>query len=209
MIELFLKGGALMWPLLALSIIALAVILEREYFFFSNRVSETQLTAIKSLLLSGRVGEAESAVSGSKRILLKFLSAVFSNRDNSVETAEREISFTGEKLLFQASRFIHVLELIGSISPMIGLSGTVVGMVRTFQQVGINTGTQIDPSLLADGIWVAMLTTVAGLFVAIPSFIFAHINNRRLRTLKFNMKIYGEEFNSILHSIEKRPAADD
>ncbi len=198
-----------MWPLLVISVIALAVILEREYFFFKNRVSESQLTSIKNLLLEGRADEAETETGRSGRVLLVFLNSVISNRRNPVEIAEREISLSGEKMLFQASSFIHVLELIGSISPMIGLSGTVVGMVRAFQQIGINTGSQIDPSLLADGIWVAMITTVAGLFVAIPSFIFAHINNRRLRKLEFNMKIYGEEFHSILRVEEKRALLND
>ncbi len=198
-----------MWPLLVISVIALAVILEREYFFFKNRVSESQLNSLKELLLDGRADEAETQTGRSGRVLLVFLNSVISNRRNSVEIAEREISLSGEKMLFQASSFIHVLELIGSISPMIGLSGTVVGMVRAFQQIGLNTGSQIDPSLLADGIWVAMITTVAGLFVAIPSFIFAHINNRRLRKLEFNMKIYGEEFHSILRADEKKAVLND
>ena len=198
MIDLFIKGGLLMWPLAVLSVIALAVILEREFYFLRNRVSDGILENIKESVRNGSIDSAAETSESSGRLMLVYIACIFRNRNRSAEVAEKEISLEGNKLLFSASRFIHILELIGSISPMIGLSGTVVGMVRAFQQVGINTGSQIDPALLADGIWVAMITTVAGLFVAIPSFIFAHINNARIKKLAFNMKVYGEEINSLL-----------
>ena len=189
-----------MWPLAILSVVALAVILEREFFFFRNRITDGSLNGVKELVLGGSAAEAQKITGDSDRQLFRFISCIFRNRTKPLGVAEKEISLEGNKILFSASRFIHILELIGSISPMIGLSGTVVGMVKAFQQIGINSSSNIDPSLLADGIWVAMITTVAGLFVAIPSLIFAHIYNTRIKKLAFNMKIYGEEINTILRT---------
>lgn len=200
MVDLFIKGGLLMWPLAVLSVIAVAVILEREFFFLRNRVSEGALNEIREKVISGSADEAAETAAVSSKMMYRFLYCVFNNRNRKLDLAEKEISLEGNKILFTASRFIHILELIGSVSPMIGLSGTVVGMVRAFQQIGIASSSRIDPSLLADGIWVAMITTVAGLFVAIPSLIFAHINNTRIKKLAFNMKIYGEEINTILRT---------
>jgi len=200
MIDLFIKGGLLMWPLAILSVVALAVILEREFFFLRNRISDSSLNELKEQVIVGSIDKAAGITYSSDRLLFRFLRSVFNNRTRDIDLAEKEISLEGNKLLFTATRFIHVLELIGSVSPMIGLSGTVVGMVRAFQQIGITSSSSIDPSLLADGIWVAMITTVAGLFVAIPSLIFAHINNARIKKIAFNMKIYGEEINTLLRS---------
>lgn len=187
-----------MWPLAVLSVLALAIILEREFFFFRNRVSEASLNEIKELAAAGSIEKASDITRASDRLMFRFLLNILNNRNKNLDLAEKEISLEGNKILFTSSKFIHILELIGSVSPMIGLSGTVVGMVKAFQQIGLTSSTQIDPSLLADGIWVAMITTVAGLFVAIPSLIFAHINNARIKKLAFNMKIYGEEINTLL-----------
>ena len=189
-----------MWPLLILSIVSIAIILEREIFFLRNRVAAGTLEQLKQNIESGRRADAESAASGSNRTILRFLETVFRYSNKPIELAEKEISLTGDKLLFSASRYIHVQELIGSISPLIGLSGTVIGLVQVFREVGINSSVQIDPSLLAGGIWVAMITTVAGLFTAIPSLIFAHINRARIKKLAFDMKIYGEEVNTLLRA---------
>ena len=194
-----------MWPIAALSVTALAVILEREFFFLRNRVSDLSLENIRKSVSDGRTSDSSIAellepISESPRMMHRFLSSVFANRSRSFDVAEKEISLEGNKILFEASRFVHILELIGSVSPMIGLSGTVLGMVKAFRQIGINSGSSIDPSLLADGIWIAMITTVAGLFVAIPCLIFAHIYNARIKKLAFNMKTYGEELNTLLHS---------
>ena len=192
-----------MWPLLILSIVSIGVILEREFFFIKNKVSDSTLAEIKESITSGSIKKAAESAMGSDRLMLRFISTVFENSSKPIEVAEKEISLSGDKLLFSASRFIHIQELIGSISPMLGLSGTVVGLVLAFREIGLTSSGQIDPSLLAGGIWVAMITTVAGLFTAIPSLIFAHINRTRIKKLAFNMKIYGEEINTLLRDSRK------
>lgn len=191
-----------MWPLLVISIVSLAVIIEREVYFIRNRVSDAALLRIKQQVQIGEYLKAEAETASSSRTIMKFLFEIFKNADKTPDIAEKEISLAGDKLLFSASRYIHIQELIGSISPMIGLSGTVLGLVQAFREIGINTAMQIDASLLADGIWVAMITTVAGLFTAIPALIFAHINRTRVKKLAFNMKIYGEELNTLMHAPE-------
>lgn len=202
MIDLFLKGGPLMWPLLLLSIVSVAVILEREVFFLKNSVRISLLEELKQKIQTGKREDAFEMVSGTNRSVLSFINIIFSTSDKPLEKAEKEISLSGDKILFSASKYIHILELIGSIAPLIGLSGTVIGLVQVFREIGINTSTQIDASLMAGGIWIAMITTVAGLFTAIPSLFFAHINRNRIKKLAFNMKIYGEEINTLLRETE-------
>lgn len=199
MLDLFLKGGPLMWPLLVLSVISIAIIIEKEVFFLRNRTSSTQIKRIKEAIASGDRTGAIDIVSGSPKLILRFIDKILANADESLDIAEKEISLEGDKLLFFVRRYIHVQELIGSIAPLIGLSGTVLGLVEAFREIDISSASQIDPSLLAGGIWVAMITTVAGLFTAIPSLIFAHINRERVKKFAFSMKVNGEEINSLLH----------
>ena len=89
-------------------------------------------------------------------------------------------------------QYLHYLELIGKIAPMLGLSGTVLGLARTFQTVA-SVSRFADPSLLASGIWEALITTVAGLFIGIPALIFYHLYDNGVRSLAFEMRTNGEE----------------
>ena len=80
---------------------------------------------------------------------------------------------------------------------MLGLLGTVTGMVKAFQMVA-GSRSLVEPAMLANGIWEALLTTVAGLFIAIPALVFQHFYEERLKAIAFDMKHYGEEFISLL-----------
>ena len=95
------------------------------------------------------------------------------------------------------SRNLHLLELIGKISPMIGLLGTVLGMVEAFHKLAF-VKNLVDPSLLASGIWEALITTVAGLFVGIPALVFHHLYMNKVKSIAFSMKHIGEEVVSLI-----------
>ncbi len=197
-----------MWPLLVLSIVSIAVIIEREIFFFRNRQGAKGPGMVRDLVLSGREADAVKLVQESESSVMRLIASVLKNSEKSSAAAEKEISLEGDRILFSASRYIHVQELIGSISPLIGLSGTVLGLVQAFRNLDLSSVNQIDASLLAGGIWVAMITTVAGLFTAIPSLIFAHINRNRVKNLAFSMKMYGEEINTLLREGQEAPTND-
>jgi biopolymer transport protein ExbB len=192
MLSLFLKGGVLMYPLLACSIIVLAVAFERGVLLLRARANLTHLDALIELLHEGKPEEAASAARlhlGPGTALL--LDAV-EHRALPRQDLENRLSLAGSHALKRLTVRLHLLELIGKIAPMLGLSGTVLGLTRTFQTVAA-VRRYTDPSILAGGIWEALITTVAGLFIAIPALICYHLYENRIKTIAFELRSYGEE----------------
>jgi len=87
---------------------------------------------------------------------------------------------------------LHIIELVGRIAPLLGLLGTVLGLVDAFMEVS-EVKSAIDPSLLAGGIWEALLTTVAGMVIAIPAMVSHHFLEHRVQAFAWEMKHYGTE----------------
>jgi len=122
-------------------------------------------------------------------------------RQYTRDVIDNEISLRGDQELGRLGRNLHLLELIGKIAPMLGLLGTVMGMVEAFREVSL-AQRAVDPSLLASGIWEALITTVAGLFVGIPALVFHHLFENKLKALAFDMKHCAEEIVSMSRGIE-------
>ena len=173
---IFERGGFLMYPLLFFSILAIAVIAEKISVLFKIAISRTVFNKIvslskeknkKDILLLLDTGMAKNKISNKSFGLIKKAAEAGSSFKAQCDT---EISL----LMVKGLEKIHLLDLVGKISPMIGLTGTVIGLAKTFQSVSIS-GRTGDAALLAGGIWEAMITTIAGLLIAIPSIIAAHL----------------------------------
>ena len=95
---------------------------------------------------------------------------------------EETLSLTANRQVRKLERGLGVLELITTIAPILGLTGTVTGMISTFQAIGEH-GSRVDPSVLAGGIWEALITTAAGLLVALPAHVAYHFLENRLSEL--------------------------
>ena len=202
MIDLFLKGGPLMYPLLLCSVVSVAVIVERGLLYLR---AGTSRAAVSEVLASARDGRPEEALDQSRDLggaVGLVLAEALENRNLPREDLENHLSLTGSAEIKGLSRHLHYLELIGKIAPMLGLSGTVLGLARTFQTVASATRFA-DPSLLASGIWEALITTVAGLFIGIPALIFYHLYDNRVRSLAFEMRTGGEEMVAILEEARR------
>ena len=171
--DLFVKGGGFMWPLLILSIIAVIIILERFIFYAIRRY---QLRKTISQL------ESANAPSRSTNPLLQvgrvFAAEAKGGEEHCLNVTERESS----RIIHQHERGLRTLALIAAISPLIGLLGTVWGMVIAFSQIA-KLGESVSPGDFADGIWSGLLTTVAGLLVAIPAMSMAKIFEARVDKL--------------------------
>ena len=161
--DLFLSGGFIMWPLLVLSVISLTIIAERIVFYSRGKYR------VGSSL--NRIREAADGKGGplpKSNPLTHFAGIAIPNAKGSVthfdNVAEREAS----RLLYLHERGLRMLALIGAISPLIGLLGTVWGMVLAFAQIS-SLGAKVTPADFADGISTGLMTTVAGLLVAIPA----------------------------------------
>ncbi|MEM9634347.1 MAG: MotA/TolQ/ExbB proton channel family protein [Pseudomonadota bacterium] len=174
-------GGPVVLVLLGISIAALAVILAKTFQFSSARVGRHGL--VRQAVTLWRTGERAKAT----QILLKDQSLcgalvrsamdsilqldqqplAFQDRDIREERLREEISARAADRLFALASWLKALDLVTQIAPLLGLFGTVLGMIETFQALQ-ESGATANPSTLAGGIWVALLTTASGLAVAIP-----------------------------------------
>jgi biopolymer transport protein ExbB len=173
MIELFFKGGPIMWPILAASIIALTVALERLLFVFleSTRRNQRQVREIVSWVERGDIPAARKIGAGSRDFVARAL----------VHALGHEAKFS-EAMLAAASlelrryaRGLSVLDTIITLAPLLGLLGTVTGMIRSFGMLG---GAELGaPSAITGGIAEALIATAFGLGVAITALLpFNYLN---------------------------------
>ncbi|MEE8591094.1 MAG: MotA/TolQ/ExbB proton channel family protein [Spirochaetia bacterium] len=191
MLELFLKGGVLMYPLLLCTVIAVAVILERGIQFLRAGSGLGWLQEAQIMIRNRAFSEAAAFAKTQSGPVALLLGEVIEHRDLPRSELETRLSSVGSKELKRLSVRLHLLELIGKIAPMLGLSGTVLGLTRTFQTVAAVQNIA-NPGLLAHGIWEALITTVTGLFIGIPTLVFHHLLENQLKSLSFEMKSSAE-----------------
>ena len=155
-------GGWMMWPLLAVSILALTVIVERLLLYASCALPDDGLrAALLKASCNGDVGAVAERM-GAVPLLLPFaglLTVASPNRESALHLA-------GEQILEQLERRLGLLGAIARLAPLMGLLGTVSGMISIFSRIAHATN-GVDMSMLADGIWQALLNTASGLCIAI------------------------------------------
>jgi biopolymer transport protein ExbB len=201
MLELFYRGGPLMYPLLFGSVLMVAIIIERGYHFIRAGVSRKFVDTIISTIEKGDLEGAQQIAGERRGPVAAIMETALRYRNYTQDVVENKISLRGDQELKSLSKNLHLLELTGKIPPMIGLLGTVIGMVEAFQEVAA-VKNLVDPSLLAGGIWEALITTVAGLFVGIPALVFFHLFSNRVKATAFTMKHIGEEIMSMTRGRE-------
>ena len=170
MLEIVKSGGWLMLPIIICSIISVAIILERLWTLQPGRVLPRNLTRqVWEWVSKNQLNHThiESLHHGSP--LGEILAAGLANRHREREVIKESIEDAGRQVVHDLERFLNSLGTIAAITPLLGLLGTVIGMVKVF--AAITTHGVGDPTVLAGGISEALITTAAGLTVAIPSLI--------------------------------------
>lgn len=171
MLELMKAGGWVMVPILLCSIIALAIVAERFWSLQKKRVAPANLVAQVWQWVKG--GDLDTKRIHELRIaspLGRILAAGLVNREHEREVMKESIEEVGRHVAHNLERFLNTLGTIAAITPLLGLLGTVIGMIKVFAVItAYGVG---DPSILAEGISEALLTTAAGLSVAIPTLMF-------------------------------------
>lgn len=167
-------GGPVLLVLFVMSIVALAIILVKLYQFSALRLRESDF--VGHVLKYYRAGHYEEAL----RMLARRRSPVarvldvaivgHAREDLDEPLVREEVQRVASEHLEQMRSYLRGLEVIGTLSPLLGLLGTVLGMIEAFQQLE-QAGNRVDPAILSGGIWEALLTTAAGLIVAIPALI--------------------------------------
>src|SRR3569833_1237662 len=163
-------GGWVMWPIFLCSIISAAIILERLWTLQDKRVLPQELPAkVWQLIESNQVNDKVIAALEQNSPLGKVLAAGLANRHRPREVLMERLEDAGRHVVYELERYINTLGTIASVSPLLGLLGTVTGIIRSFNV--IQNGGIGDPRVLSGGISEALIATVAGLVVAIPSLI--------------------------------------
>jgi len=167
MLEIFLKGGPLMYPILACSVLALAIFLERlwTYLRVGNGL-HLLVRDVEGLVLKERIDEAIIVCQRSGTPLARILIAALRNAGKPRVELKVAVEEVGAREAAPLERYLGLLGTIASISPLLGLLGTVFGMIEAFNVIALQGhGT---PATLGGGISQALITTAAGLAVAIP-----------------------------------------
>lgn len=169
---IFVKGGWVMYVIVSLSIYVLGIILFKAYQFYSSGVFNTKfIDRVMSLIKRGELTDASAMLAKEKgpiaRIMRVSVEGVM-NREITMKSREAEIARVGSGELRYLESHMRGLEMASSIGPLLGLLGTVIGMIAAFSKLA-QSGSRVDPSMLAGGIWQALITTVGGLCVAVPA----------------------------------------
>lgn len=168
MFEIVKAGGPVMVPIILASIVAAAIFLERLWTLQQKRVLPAELTEkVWKWVEQRQIQDKHIAALQQNSPLGKILAAGLANRHRERAIIKEAIEDAGRHVVHELDRFIGALGTIASVSPLLGLLGTVVGMIKTFN--AIETQGVGDPAALGGGIAQALITTAAGLTVAIPA----------------------------------------
>lgn len=199
MLEIFKSGGWLMIPLFACSIIAIGIIAERFWSLQTKRIAPPELmTQIWQWLRFKQVDDNRIKALQANSPLGRILAAGLISRNYSREITKESIEDIGRHVTLSLERNLNTLGTIAAISPLLGLLGTVFGMIKVFAV--ITTEGVGNPETLAGGISVALITTATGLIVAIPSLIFYRYFRGRINSLVVDMEQEAMKLIEILHS---------
>lgn len=190
LLTLFGDGGWMMYPLVLCSLIALGVIFAKGWtLLVARRHAKKVLTAVEEEARAGRLDEAIRIASETPgpaaAVLLAGLRRIRARKVEEGEI-ERALSTTGSIELAFLERGLVVLATVANVAPLMGFLGTVAGMILAF--AAIETAGEVDPALVAGGIKVALLTTAAGLIIAIPVNLFYNFFVNRIDRLILDME---------------------
>jgi biopolymer transport protein ExbB len=180
MLDLFLKGGWVMYPLLLESVALLVIVVERVLCYARMRNDDDALVRdVRAALHAGDPGGASRACGAGRGPVGAVLGAAVGAWERGTEAVEETLGFEASRALHDLERHLRGLSWIAQSAPLLGLLGTVTGMVACFHTIEV-AGGRVDVALLAGGIWEALLTTAFGLIVAVPALAFHHYFDARV-----------------------------
>ena len=198
MFELVKAGGWLMLPIIVCSVVALAIIVERLWSLQMRRVLPKHLVAqVWRWEKVHQLNDENLRDLQASSPLGSILAAGILNRYQSRDIMKESIEDTGRHIVHELERYLNSLGTIAAITPLLGLLGTVIGMIKVFAT--ITTQGVGNPGALAGGISEALLTTAAGMSVAIPTLMFFRYFRGRVRMLVLRMEQEAMTMIEIMH----------
>ena len=197
------QGGPIMWPLVAFSIIAVTIIIERFWFYYRVSVDVNNFVAqVRDKLLNGAVREAAETCEEEHGPIPNVLKAGLLKFGDPAEEIEKTMENTAIHEVASLERWLPILGSIVNISPMIGFLGTVVGMIGSFKALA--AAGLSDPGAVAQGISVALITTAGGLVVAVFTMPFYNYFTTRvarfIREIESSTNVLLETYDEMRHA---------
>jgi biopolymer transport protein ExbB len=196
--ELILAGGWIMAPIIICSILALTIVVERFWTLREKKIAPPNLVdQIIKLYQKNRITNEAISKLHNNSPLGRILASGLRNMNAERELMKESIEEEGRQVVLELERFLNTLGTIAAITPLLGLLGTVIGMIKVFAVItSVGVG---DPAVLADGISQALLTTAAGLSVAIPSLMFYRYFRGRVDELLLKMEAQAVYLVEVVH----------
>ncbi len=198
MLEIVTAGGWLMLPILLCSVAAVAIVGERFWTLQQNRITPKNLVAeVWQLYRKDKLDDSQIRKIRDNSPLGRILAAGLVNIRHNREVMKEGIEETGRQVVSELERYLNTLGTIASITPLLGLLGTVIGMIKVFSAItahGVG-----DPGVLAGGISEALITTATGLSVAIPSLMFYRYFRGRVNALVLKMEEEALKLVEVIH----------
>lgn len=208
-IEILSQGGLLMIPLFILSVLAIYVIAERWRSLENSKMDiNSTLNTIESLLKSGSQQRALQYCDDIDKPLARILKSGIRKLGRPLSDIRDSIKNAGKKEIFQLEKRMNWLATIASVAPLIGFTGTVTGMIRAFMDIQSLQG-NVNPSVLAGGIWEALITTAAGLIVGIIAYGFYNFLLGKINRLIFELENASADFIDLLQTPAPKKHQED
>jgi len=204
-LTIFVKGGPVMWPLLLCSIIALAVIIERVWFLHRARMNIAEfMERINTALASNQLAEATRICEEYRGPLSSIFLAALRKHRRSREEIEKAIESSAGVEVAKMERNLVILATMGKLAPLLGFYGTVTGMISAFESIA--KAGMGDPGVVAGGIAEALITTAAGLTIAIPTVFAQYLFMHRINRFVLDMEESSIKFLDTLGELEEQVA---
>jgi biopolymer transport protein ExbB len=196
--EMIEAGGWLMIPILLCSVVALAIVAERFWSLQVKKIAPANLVAqVWQWYKADTLDEGHLESLSNNSPLGRVLAAGLYNRHHPREIMKETIEDTGRQVVHELERYLNTLGTIASVTPLLGLLGTVIGMIEVFTVImehGVG-----NPGVLAGGISKALITTAAGLSVAIPALIFSRYFRGKVDALVLKMEDEAMKIVDVMH----------
>jgi len=198
MTDFILAGGPFMWPLLACSVLIITISVERLWFLQERLVTPNGLTnQIVNLFNKDLINHKQSNEIAELSSLGFLLVSVIQYKDLARQNLESKIEEKAIEVKFLLERNLNMLGTIATISPLLGLLGTVVGMITAF--TGLTETSGANPDLLAEGISQALITTAFGLFIAVPGLVLHKYFEHKVSFLLISLQVEVSRFIDVIN----------
>ena len=188
LLDFIMRGGFLMYVLVAISVIIIAIVIEKYYQIHNVRKNNEKLSFYLAQQDKLENIRAVLRIHGQNSPLGSMLDKLYNAETDDIDLIQESMESIGNRELHNLEKGMDWLSTLSAIAPLVGFLGTVIGMVQVFMNIQGQGQNTVDINTLAGGIWVALLTTVGGLVVGIPAIIFYNNLVQKLEDLAKDMQ---------------------